>query len=231
MLQAGAVFGVSESGLRLEWGGEPLELRPERAVFLPRHGALLVADFHLGKAHSFRRAGLPVPGGSTQDNLSRLDQALARVQATELIFLGDFLHAEPAQRSPGMAAFAAWRAARPGLAITLVRGNHDRHAGDPPPSLGFQLADEPLRRGSVVLCHHPRRLPGQAVLAGHLHPAVVLWGRARDKLRLPCFHFTQDLGVLPAFGAFTGMHTVDPEEDGIRYVVDGERVFALPRPA
>jgi uncharacterized protein len=216
------------SGLQLAWGGELLELRPERAVFLPRHGALLVADFHLGKAHSFRRAGLPVPGGSTQDNLARLDAALARVQATELIFLGDFLHAEPAQRSPGMAAFAAWRAARPALAITLVRGNHDRHAGDPPAELGFGLADEPLQRGGVALCHHPRRLPGLSVLAGHLHPAAVLWGRARDKLRLPCFHFTEGLGVLPAFGAFTGMHTVEPEPGSTRYVVDGERVFALP---
>lgn len=222
---------ASVSSLRVEWGGEPLELRPERAAYLPRHGALLVADFHLGKAHSFRRAGLPVPGGSTQDNLARLDQALARVQAAELIFLGDFLHAEPAQRSPALAAFAAWRAARPGLCITLVRGNHDRHAGDPPPSLGFHLADEPLQRGGVVLCHHPRRLPGQAVLAGHLHPAAVLWGRARDKLRLPCFHFSEGLGVLPAFGAFTGMHKVEAVEGGTRYVVDGERVFALPQAA
>ena len=46
--------------LALDWGGGRLWLCPERAAFAPDHAVLLVADFHLGKAHSFRRLGVPV---------------------------------------------------------------------------------------------------------------------------------------------------------------------------
>jgi metallophosphoesterase superfamily enzyme len=47
----------------------------------------------------------------------------------------------------------------------------------------------------------------------------VLDGRARERLRLPCFHFGAGVGVLPAFGAFTGMHAVRRAA--------GDRVFAI----
>lgn len=36
--------------LELALAGERLELMPERAVFLPDHATLLVADAHIGKA-------------------------------------------------------------------------------------------------------------------------------------------------------------------------------------
>ena len=49
--------------IELALAGERLQLRSERAVHLPAHGALLVADVHVGKAQSFRRLGVPVPGG------------------------------------------------------------------------------------------------------------------------------------------------------------------------
>ena len=42
-------------------GGEALELLAEKAALLPERGTLLVADAHIGKAVSFRRAGVPVP--------------------------------------------------------------------------------------------------------------------------------------------------------------------------
>ena len=57
------------------------------------------------------------------------------------------------------------------------------------------------------------------MLAGHLHPCVHVGSRGWDHLRLPCFWFGDDVGVLPAFGAFTGMHPIHPRP--------GERVFAV----
>ena len=37
----------------------------------------LVADAHIGKAQSFRRLGVPVPGGTTAATLQRLSRAVA----------------------------------------------------------------------------------------------------------------------------------------------------------
>ena len=82
---------------------------------------------------------------------------------------------------------------------------------------------------ALALCHHPQPRAGAYVLAGHLHPCVVLGGRAHQRLRLPCFHFGAQVGVLPAFGAFTGMHAVRPGPGERIYVVGDDTVQPLPR--
>jgi uncharacterized protein len=111
-----------------------------------------------------------------------------------------------------------------------VRGNHDRHAGDPPREWGIETLAGPLRTGGLALAHHPDPLPGAYVIAGHIHPAVRL-GSAIDSLRLPCFHFGADVGVLPAFGEFTGMHVLRPAPGERVFVVAGDSVRRLPQPA
>ena len=67
------------------------------------------------------------------------------------------------------------------------------------------------------------------VLAGHWHPCVSLGGRAHDRLRLACFWFGAQVGVLPAFGAFTGMHPVRPEPGDRLFAVTDDAVVALER--
>jgi DNA ligase-associated metallophosphoesterase len=213
--------------IELQAGGTTLRLLPQRAAFLPEWRTLLVADAHIGKAQSFRRLGVPVPGGTTAETLARLDAALTATGARHLVFLGDLLHSSRGRAAATMAEVAAFRARHAALAWTLVRGNHDSHAGDPPPDWGVQGIDGPLRLGGLALAHHPDAIVGAYVLAGHVHPAAVLGGRARDHLRLPCFHFGPQVGVLPAFGAFTGMHVL-PRGPGDRvFVVAGDEVRAL----
>jgi uncharacterized protein len=205
--------------LDVEAGGTVLRLLPQRAVYLPEHRALLVADAHIGKAVSFRRLGVPVPGGTTSETLSRLSEAVDATAARRVIFLGDLLHSSRSRAAATWAAVARWRDAHAELQLTLVRGNHDSHAGDPPPEWGVHCVNEPFRLGGLALCHHPQAVAGAYALAGHIHPAVVLGGRANERLRLPCFHFGPKVGVLPAFGAFTGMHVMARGE--------GERVFVI----
>ena len=214
--------------LPFDCGGERLALLPQRAVYLPAHRSLLVADAHLGKAVSFRRLGVPVPEATTGGTLARLDAALTATGAERVIFLGDLLHSARAQASATLEAVQRWREQHAQLDLVLVRGNHDRHAGDPPADWGVRAVDEPLRLGSLALMHHPRPVSGAYVLAGHLHPCAVLGGRAHDRLRLPCFHFGPAVGVLPAFGEFTGMHAL-PRAPGDRvFVVQGDAVLPLP---
>ena len=185
-----------------------LQLWPQKAAFDPASGLLLVADAHIGKAVSFRRLGVPVPAGSTADSLQRLDLLLGATQARGIVFLGDLLHSAQARQSAALALWRAWRLRHPGLDLTLVRGNHDLQAGDPPAGLAVRCVDGPLRLGPWALQHHPAPVPGAYALAGHVHPGVLLTGRAHDRLRLPCFHFAAQVGLLPAFGGFTGLHVL-----------------------
>ena len=216
--------------MKISLAGESVELLPERALWWPAAQTLFVADLHLGKAASFRALGQPVPAGTTQDNLQRLSRLIEGHGARRLVFLGDFLHAAPALRPQQIEPVQAWRDAHAGLDCVLVRGNHDRHAGDPPASLGISTVDEPWRPdgGPLAACHHPQRLPGLTVLAGHWHPAVSLRGPARDRERLPCFCQTEGLLVLPAFGAFTGASVRPLPPDAICYPVGSGRVWLRP---
>lgn len=211
--------------------GRQLTLLPERAAWLADAGLLLVADVHIGKAASFRRLGVPVPHGTTAGNLARLDALLARLAAVHpvrhLVVLGDLLHAATGRAPATMAALADWRARHAGLAITLVRGNHDDRAGDPPPTLGIDVVDEPWRCAGLDLCHDPATPTTAYRIAGHQHPAVRL-GRGADSVRLACFHAGASGLVLPAFGEFTGGWLVQPRLGERIYAVAEQRVLAVP---
>ncbi|HET9207118.1 MAG TPA: ligase-associated DNA damage response endonuclease PdeM [Burkholderiaceae bacterium] len=205
--------------LRVEVGGAALVLLPERAAYVPDLRTLLVADVHVGKAESFRALGVPVPHGTTAGTLDRLSAVLAASSAHRLVVLGDFVHARRSFTVETMQALQHWREAHPSLSITLVRGNHDRRSGDPPRDLGIDVVDEPLTLGPYQLLHEPRERTEGYVLAGHVHPSTVVGGRGFDRMRLPCFHFGARVGVLPAFGEFTGSHTLARGP--------GDRVFAI----
>ena len=205
--------------LEIDLQGERVRLLPERALFRVRTGTLLIADAHWGKAASFRAAGLAVPAGTTVENLDRLMDAVKRTGAERVIFLGDLLHARSGRTPRTLAALRQWREEHAGLDILLVRGNHDRGAGDPPPELRIRCVDPPLIEPPFAYAHHPHPFPGAYTLAGHLHPAVRLAGPGRQRELLPCFWFGEGVGVLPAFGGFTGNAVVEP--------APGDRVFVI----
>jgi DNA ligase-associated metallophosphoesterase len=215
----------------LQAGGARLQLLPQRAACLPDHGVLLVADAHIGKAQSFRKLGVPVPEATTAGTLQRLDDALQASGARHIVFLGDLLHSAQGRGAGTLDAVARWRQRHAGLQLTLVRGNHDGHAGDPPAGWGVQGVDEPFTLPGLpqlALCHHPDPRPGVYVLAGHVHPAAIVSGGRRESLRLPCFHFGPAVGVLPAFGDFTGTHVLPRAPADRVWACAGDAVRALP---
>ena len=223
--------------LRIRVADADVILHPSGAALLSADETLLVADVHFGKAVSFRKLGVPVPSGTTGETLDGLSAAVAATKARRVVFLGDFLHSRLSRAAGTLGALERWRAGHAGLELTLVRGNHDDRAGDPPASLGIRVVDEPLQRGPFALCHHPRAIAGAYVLAGHWHPCISVGGRAFERLRLPCFWFGDDsgelpeqaVGVLPAFGRFTGMHRIEPRAGDRIFPVAGDVVRAIPR--
>ncbi|MEL6905268.1 MAG: ligase-associated DNA damage response endonuclease PdeM, partial [Planctomycetota bacterium] len=194
--------------------GVEFELCPERAAFRRDRAELLLSDVHLGKAATFRRAGRPIPRGTTTSELARVDRLVERTGARRIAILGDLFHADVEPESPTARRFEEWLAHRSQtVELVLVRGNHDRHAEDFLARLPLRVEDEPWTPApGPAYRHHPIPDPANADpdpwIAGHLHPGVRL-DDGTDRVKLPAFWSRGETLVLPSFGSFTGAHPVD----------------------
>ncbi|MDQ6619731.1 MAG: ligase-associated DNA damage response endonuclease PdeM [Pseudomonadota bacterium] len=215
------------SSLEIALCGERVQLLAARAAYWARGRALFIADVHLGKSASFRSGGVPVPRGSTAGDLARLSAVIESTSAAHLFVLGDFIHAASGRVSALNDAFNAWRERHRDLAITLVRGNHDSHAGDPPASWNVPVVTEPHPLAPFLLCHMPAAPPSGYALCGHLHPGTWV-SSGIDSARLPCFVVGRRRMVLPAFGSFTGLAIVAPRDDQQLVAIGGRRLFVVP---
>lgn len=187
-----------------------------RAAFLPESRTLLVADLHLGKAATFRDAGIPVPEGSAQRDLDRLARLVAAREARRVLVLGDLFHAGRGCTPAVFDEFAALRDRIAATEVVLVRGNHDRSIGRIPAWLGIDACLPRLDEPPFHFVHDPldaveAAAAGRCVVAGHVHPTVSVRGRGADRLADRCFVAREGLVLLPAFGSFTGGHRVVPE--------------------
>lgn len=193
---------------------ESLCLMPERAIYWERTGTLFIADTHFGKT---KTKYLPESLYGTTADLERLTQALARTNAMRLIILGDLIHHKKRHHEPTLQAISQWRKQHADLKIILVRGNHDRKAGDPPSEWHITCVDGPTPGPNFVLEHEPDEPPqaGAYALAGHLHPAI----GTDKKSALRCFWFKENVGILPAFGSYIRKVPVTPGKNDQVYVI------------
>ncbi len=224
-----------------------VELLPGRAAMLPVSRSLLVADLHLGKAATFRKAGLPVPEGSAQRDLARLRGLVEATRAKRLVILGDLFHAASGCTTAVIDEFRLFRESIRDVEAVLVLGNHDRRIRLPA-SLGLDLVVPELVEGQVRFVHDPRDAhePGERngsidpgardrriTFCGHLHPRLAIRSPSGGRLTERCFVEHEGCFVLPAFGSFTGTHAVEPAAGmrlfaaGLDAVVDVTRMALL----
>src|SRR5258706_815282 len=77
---------------KLNFQEEHAVLLPEKALWLPDLGSLVVADVHWGKIDHFRKAGIPVPVKGNDKNAETLVSIINLFKPRRVIFLGDLFH-------------------------------------------------------------------------------------------------------------------------------------------
>ena len=213
--------------LKREIAGIILFFLADKALYWPERKILFIADAHFGKAAAYRALGQPVPHGTTEANIKRLDSLLEKYSCEQLVFLGDFLHAPKSHAPATLATIAQWRQRHSNLVCTLIRGNHDLRAGDPPAYLDIAVVNEPFLLPPFAFRHIPVPVPDHHVVAGHLHPVYKLHGKGKQKLRLPCFHVRENITIMPSFGEFTGGHPVEVDYDSRIFVTEGSGIWEV----
>ncbi|GAB5554079.1 MAG: ligase-associated DNA damage response endonuclease PdeM [Saprospiraceae bacterium] len=205
---------------------QSFELHPLKAIFWKEQNVLLMADLHLGKARHFRKEGFPVPQEVGDQNYEILINLLLHYRPARVIFLGDLFHSdyneEWTEISDLVHQFSSIR-------FDLVQGNHDILTDYAYAKANIRLFKENLLIDNILLSHEPlASIPaGTYNLAGHIHPCVWLHGSGRQRMRLPCFHFGKTQGLLPAFGAFTGMAEVKVRKEDQVFVLADNAVLKM----
>lgn len=205
--------------MQLTFANETFILLADRALLWPRRKMLIVADTHFGKDALFQARGIPVPNDVTSNDLARLSALLDLTESRELLVLGDFFHGRESNDAEMTRALHQWRGKHAHVTMTIVRGNHDTHAGDPCDSLAIDCLNS-LRFDQIKFQHAPTGdSAAQAaandfdadddhLICGHIHPATTLTDFDGTVMKVPCFVLDERQLILPAFGRFTGTHAM-----------------------
>lgn len=211
--------------MRIELAGEALELLPQKAIWWPATHTLLLADTHFGKVNHFRRSGIPVPQKASDKNWELMVELIHRKKPERIICIGDLFHSH---YNSEWEAFGQLTRNFESIAFDLVIGNHDILSDLQYERNGIRVYDS-LQLGPFLLKHHPEENNNHAgyCLSGHVHPGVRLRGKGKQSVMLPCFYFGERQGYLPAFGAFTGLASIQPKKEDRIFAIIGNDVMAV----
>jgi DNA ligase-associated metallophosphoesterase len=203
--------------------GQNLWLSPDRVIFWEDEKALILSDSHFGKTGHFRKSGLAVPQHIFLEDLQRLFTLLQFYKPEQLIVVGDLFHSSANKEH---LLFEKWRNDLTQLQILLVKGNHDVLKKNWYEQIKIKVyADEPLRIRSLAFMHdcaHIEKYPLHAdayFMTGHLHPGIHIRGMSRQSLNFPCFYFSEQFAVLPAYSKFSGLALIEKKKN--------DKVFAI----
>lgn len=222
--------------------GQTLTLLPERAIFWQDKKYLLLSDTHLGKAGHFRKHGAPIPRAIHDKDLAILTDLVARWSPETLVILGDLFHST---LNNEWLDFERWLGQHTQLSVVLVKGNHDILPEVVYQHSNLTVHQENWEVGPFLLTHQPIAEPvlhqgglhfpkytddpeQPYNLAGHIHPGVRVNIGMGQRVKLSCFFFTNRIGLLPAFGQFTGCASMRADaNDCVFAVLEGQRVLRV----
>lgn len=203
-------------------------LNSQKVAYLPKHKVMLIADLHIGKLTHFRNAGIAIPTDGEYTNFTRLQSLIDTYRPKKVVFLGDLFHSKESKTWEGFRLFLHNNDT---LSFVLVLGNHDVFIDQQFQSeKNFKIIKNCLI-GNYILTHEPldksKIEEGLVNVCGHIHPAVLLHGKGRQKLRINCFHFGRNQVVMPAFGEFTGSFIMDTSKGDIIVGVTNDEIFRI----
>lgn len=206
--------------------GYTLELLGKKALWIKELEILLIADLHFGKAAHFRKSGIPIPEPIHEADFFTLANLHQQIQPKRTYFLGDLFHSVWNEQWEILNSFLQ---TFPETQFHLVKGNHDILHPSVYKQSVLEIHQEPFMLEYFALSHEPLEIPldGKLNICGHLHPGVLLRGKARQSVRIPCFFWSGSTLILPSFGNFTGLALVEPKESDLIWGISGEKVIPI----
>jgi len=200
-----------------------LTLTNQRVLFWKEHSTLILSDLHLGKAAHFRKNGIALPTQVTLQDLQRLEELIRYFSVTQVIIVGDLIHAGANTEVNLLRQFIA---KFPHIKFILIKGNHDRFADERWKQLGIQEIHQNWRLDSICFTHHAFPTADVYTISGHVHPGIHVRMPTKRTMTFPCFLVSTQQIILPAFSLFTGFDTKSAPDHAIRYAFHENGIFS-----
>lgn len=162
-------------------------------LWLHASRVIAAADVHLGYEDVI---GGALPAWSTPEIAGTLLAAARRMQAREIVLLGDVIHGSRMSEGAARVVREGLDTLRAAAELTLVAGNHEGRTRGAA-ILGETV--ERVERDGWVLLHGDKPCLARSII-GHLHPSLSLGGGASA----PAFLASKQLVVVPALTPYSG---------------------------
>lgn len=211
-----------------DYKGLNLTLLPEKAVWIDSLSVLLIADLHFGKAAHFRKSGIPIPEKVHDQDYIQLNSLISTYSPKQVYFLGDLFHSSWNEEWETLLYFLRLF---PTSSFHLVVGNHDILPSEKYQDPHLKIHAHPIVLGPLLLAHEPTPPPeGVLTICGHIHPGILLKGKAKQRVRIPCFHYSENVLILPSFGNFTGLYLIKGEKNDFIWGIAEDRLIPILSP-
>jgi DNA ligase-associated metallophosphoesterase len=201
--------------------GSAVIMGADRTLWLPNYEILVISDLHIGKAQHFRKHGIPIPMEAAFKNLELFKIAVLKRRPKQLILLGDLFHSRLNSEWPLFVDLISSLRQEFYFDIVLTIGNHDILSSQDYLEISahcvpFYEVDE------LYFIHEPittTKNESNLIVCGHLHPGVIVKGKARSKIKLPCFGLQNQCLIMPSFGNLTGSININWQEDSRTWAI------------
>lgn len=203
----------------VEIEGEEIILSPYKACYWKKKSTLILSDLHLGKAGHFRKHGIPISRKVHLADIQILERLILQFNPERVLLLGDLFHSD---ENLEWQDFVLFLDHYQNVEFVLVQGNHDILEEYPPKLKVVQKIEE----NPFSFTHIKEDCPWYNI-SGHIHPGIRINGKARQGVTIPCFWFSNDYAIIPAFGQFTGIKKIKPAKADRIFAIAEDSVIAL----
>jgi uncharacterized protein len=196
-------FAIMPQILAQKINGTEFVLSKERVIYWPAATTLLLSDLHLGKTGHFRKNGIGIPQTIFAEDMQRFASNISFFKPDRIIIIGDLFHSH---HNLELEMFSKWRNDFSTIDFLLVKGNHDILPDEWYRNAGITIYKHIFSEANFSFVHDTAdfKVENGFHFSGHIHPGVQLKGLGKQTMRFPCFYFSENHAILPAFSKFTG---------------------------
>ena len=189
----------------------------DRCLILDDGPTAVIGDLHLGYESALENEGMFIPRINTNSVRDSLNRIIDDYEPSRMVLLGDIKH--DFSRSSYQAkedVRSIVKLIKEAAEIVVVKGNHDNFIQNIVTGLDVETVDHTdimgfrLEHGHVDSGVRP-------VIIGHEHPSIRIPGELSGSLKLQCYVWAKNEGVLviPPFSPFASGNDLNPGPDAV----------------